>query len=197
MWDTLKAALANLKLWGIAGAVILLLLLGNWLQFQAGQRTREELGQVKAALSLAESALGQLRRLRAEEAQLVVDQAQKQEELETTNRGLEQKLRRAMRNAKSLNLDTVLPDSITDALCLRWNAASGKDHLPNGNAPSGADAGAGDTVAALCAGWRGKVALGDVAEWAGLLLDHAGLERLDKEGLRQWVEGAKNMGKAG
>lgn len=175
-----------------AGVAIAVLLVVCWVLYQSGQRTREELGRVKADLELAESALEQLRRFRASEAELVADSAEEQERLTVKNRKLEWQLREALKNA-NFDLDTVLPGAVADALCLRWRVASG---FGGGvDAAGGADAGAGHTVAAVCAGWRGKLTLGDVVEWAGLLLDHAGAERVDKAALRRWSEEAGAVGK--
>lgn len=226
----------DLKKWGVIGVAGMILLALNWFQFKAGQRTREELGQVKAALSLSVAALEEMKALRNNEALLVVDSAKRQEELAAANRGLENKLRKAMRDAKEkIDLETVLPDGVADALCLRWHAAGGNARASQANAAAGADAGTGDTAAArrgvtrpprkaasglarperdgsepgttlpgeatsamarvaqdvgpsdICRNWRGKLTLGDTVEWAGLLLDHAGLERLDKEAIREWA----------
>lgn len=107
--------------------------------------------------------------------------------LNTNARTLRAQLQEALRHAKTVDMDAPLPVAATDALCLRYLAARGESPgAVAGNTAGSAHARAAHTLAAACGSWRG-VTLRDVVEWSGLLLDHAGAERLDKAGLRRWA----------
>lgn len=107
--------------------------------------------------------------------------------LNTNARTLRAQLQEALRHAQTVDMDAPLPAAAADALCLRYLAARGQSpDAVAGDAAIGAHAGAAHSLAAACGPWR-VVTLRDVVEWAGLLLDHAGAERLDKAGLRRWA----------
>ena len=130
---------------------------------------------------------------------LVVKQAAEQSErMAARARGLERKLREALRD--EADFDRVLSRGVTDALCLRYRSAAGTSGVSGDDPDDSAgriDAGASDSAASgnNCEQWHGLM-VRDVVEWAGLLLDHAGMERLDKAALRQWAQGVRSMGVA-
>lgn len=116
---------------------------------------------------------------------LVIAQAAEQSERMTTRaRTLERRLREAMNG--EADFDRVLSRNVTDALCLRYRSAAGVYGGDPAIAAGRTHAGTSDPVAGQCAHWAGMT-LRDAVEWAGLLLDHAGLERLDKQALREWA----------
>lgn len=107
--------------------------------------------------------------------------------LTSNARALRNQLQEALTHAKTVEMDAPLPIAATDALCLRYLAARGQSLDRNQtDAARGPDAREAYPSAYLCDAWR-EVTLRHVVDWAGLLLDHAGAERLDKAGLREWT----------
>lgn len=145
------------------------------------------IGEVTAANAGLAAALDTVIAFRAADDDLIMETASRADDLAATSRTLQRRLTEAMRHAKTVNLDAPLPADAVDALCLRYRAASGvgtPDHT--GDAPGGTDARSGNPGPPDCRSWR-ALTLRDVVDWAGLLLDHAGAERLDKAALRAWA----------
>lgn len=122
---------------------------------------------------------------------LILQTVQERDSQAAQSRVLAAKLQEALSHEKIAAVTTVLSDPVSDALCLRLQAArgalaaggdngAGTGSLHNGAPDTGAAPLAGD-----CAAWRGRLTVGAVMEWAGALLDHAGAERLDKAALRE------------
>lgn len=168
----------------------------NVLAEEAEQQARR-LGEVTVVNAGLAHNLERLAAARAADNLVVAQAAEQSERMTARARGLERKLREALRD--EADFDRVLSRGVTDALCLRYRSATGTDGV-SGDDPADsaghAHAGAGDSVAergaplARCADWGGMT-VRDAVEWAGLLLDHAGLERLDKRALREWAAGAE------
>ena len=149
------------------------------------QASRLEQAQA-ANVSLSKS-IGQLRAAREADNLIIVQAAGQSDRMMARARDLELKLREAMNH--EADFDRLLSRNVTDALCLRWIAASGANGGDSGDAPGRVDAGTAHTAAGQsddCKNWTG-MSVRDAVEWTGLLLDHAGLERLDKAALRQWT----------
>lgn len=154
------------------------------------------IGEVTAANTVLSAALdGALERAHKNDA-LLAAHAGTIEAAAMRARRLERQLREALAHETTFDLDAPLPRAAADAFCLRWLSASGYlsgDH--QGYAAGVVAPGTGDTAAgggpAFCAGWD-TVTYRDALEWAGLLLDHAGAERIDKAGVRGWVAGLPN-----
>lgn len=148
-----------------------------------------QLGEVIAAnAGLAES-LAALRAARATDNAVVLNAADEAERLSRHAATLERRLQEALYvQNTAVDFDAPLPVDAVDALCLRYRAAAGHygDSSSRDTAP-GADARAHNTPAPACDGWR-TLTLRQVVEWAGYLLDHAGLERTDKAALRAWAK---------
>ncbi len=134
--------------------------------------------------------------------EIVEKKLSQDEELKASVRRLESKLQGVLNNAKykekQFTFDSVLPRDAIDALCLQWHEASGFSSRAAARATAGAaDARAqntpttrgdyGHSLKADCRAWHG-LTLRAVIEWSGLLLTHAGHERLDKNALREWRE---------
>lgn len=140
---------------------------------------------------------------RAKDARVISETAKDQQALAIINRSLEAQLQEALSNAKKpelegcpptpaptavFSLDARLPADVTDALCMRWKAAAGHSGAAGGNAGdvSGrVEPGSPDTGPQDCKRWR-KLTVRDAIEYIADLLDHAGLVRLDKAGMRAW-----------
>lgn len=166
-----------------------------------GRDKDRQIGAIRAANLALESALAAARENARRTDELLADNAEKNQTLTTQARRLERRLREAMHDATTIDLDAPLPGDATLALCLRWRAASGLAADDSRSPAFGPAAGAGDSLAgigggvgsdvsSLCDAWRG-VSMRDVLEWSGTLLDHAGAERLDKAALRQWAAGVQ------
>lgn len=176
---------------------LLLAIIGGVLGWQSAKITRQEaiiaeqyehIGEVTAANAGLAVSIKALQTFRAADDSLILEAARKADDLADVSRNLDRRLKEAMRHAKTINFDAPMPVAVTDALCLRYLAASGRgtaDH--QGDAASGTDTGTGYTPATRCDGWRGLTAR-QAAEWLGLMIDHAGKERLDKAALRDWAQ---------
>ena len=147
----------------------------------------ENIGVLQTANASLASALKEAGEAKDRDNALVAEAAQKIDTLTARARLLDRRLKEALRDDQALSLDAPLPSGVTVALCLRYRAARGLgDAGPQGNAPAGPDAGENHSPAPACGDW-GAVTLRDALEWTGLLLDHAGAERLDKAALRSWA----------
>ena len=156
----------------------------NVLADTAEQQARR-LGEVTVVAAGLAKNLETMRQGRAADNLVVKQAAEQSDRMTARARTLERQLREAL--GDEADFDRVLSRGVTDALCLRWRAASGRSGEDNpGNAAGGADAGTGDSAAGQCVHWAGMT-VRDAVEWVGLLLDHAGLERLDKAALREWA----------
>lgn len=181
----------------IGGAVFVLLVGGLAIQNTSLRAANEELietlGQVKAANAAHKLALDALRAESAFADEAARGAARENDKLRGALRGLQHTLREAARHETVLD-SRVHPD-VADALRMQWQTASGDASGYCSCGPSGVvDARKNAAVAAggdcaVCDSWRG-LTYGDVVEWTGLLLEHAGLERNDKAALRSWAEGA-------
>ena len=186
--------MAVLNRWTIFAAVAATFALCLWWQGRtiAAQAERiavqdRHIGEVTAANAGLEAALAarEATRLRAET--LLAEHAGKAESASARARTLERRLTEALSHAKTLDLDQPLPADAAFALCLRYRAARGLAPADSeGDASAAAAARAGDSAAALCGGWR-QLTPRQALDWLGLLLDHAGAERLDKAALREWA----------
>lgn len=162
----------------------------NVLADEAEQQSRRLSEATVVNAGLAQS-VETLRRIRETDQLVVVQAAEQSQRMTARARSLEHQLREAMHG--EADFDRVLSRGVTDALCLRWQAASGlADAGDPGTAAGRADAGTGDSAAVACDGWAG-LTVRDAVEWAGLLLDHAGFERTDKAALRQWAQRGHDM----
>lgn len=151
------------------------------------QRKDERIAEVTAANAGLEATVQAMHEARERDAQITEATLTSVDSLNTNARTLRAQLQEALRHAKTVDMDAPLPAAAADALCLRYLAARGQSSdAVAGDAAASAHARATDTFAAACGPWR-VVTLRDVVEWAGLLLDHAGAERLDKAGLRRWA----------
>ena len=148
--------------------------------------------------SLSQS-VERLRALQEADKMVVVQSAEQAERMASRAKMAEYRLQEALH--AEVDADRVLSRGITDALCLRYGAASGANGGDPDCSAGCADAGkshtaaAGSTVPANCNAWAG-LRVRDVLEWSGLLLDHAGLERIDKAAIRGWVRRTQNSGAA-
>lgn len=171
------------------------------------ERTLKEQAEANVAMLITVNA-GQAKTIeyqqqaRAIDNRLIAQNASQHSNLATTNRSLEAQLQEALKDAEKkepsicpstskpkLSLDALLPFGATDALCLRWQAASGRTISTGHNQgdPAGSIyARASDTSATDCSRWRGLTVRG-VIEYVGDLIDHAGADRLDKAGIRAWA----------
>lgn len=166
----------------------------GWASWQLKQeldvRTRE-LDEAAAVRQGLETALADLRRAAARSDEAALAAARKADELADRARTLDKRLREALRRETTFELDSPLPAALSLALCQRWQAAAGRAEA---EPPPGAlDRGRADTASVrdipteFCAPWA-DLTLRDALEWLGLLLDHAGAERIDKAGVRDWAE---------
>ena len=170
---------------------------------EAGRNKDRHIGEVKAANAGLQTALSEMTATASRSGKLLVEHADRTEQLHLKTRTLERQLREAMRDEKTVDLDAPLPPDAAFALCLRWYAASTSDAgSVTGNTPADSDAGKSNPQTGIpeiwhvpdpfgagnpCAGWE-NVSTRDALEWAGTLLDHAGAERLDKAALREWAQ---------
>ena len=162
------------------------------------------IGEVTAANDALAAVLDEIRETHRKNEELLEGHAARTEAAQREARALERRLREALGHESAFTLDDPLPRAVADALCLRHLAASGHPAGPNqGSASGAADAGEGHTAsprdgagsgrsATPCGEWR-TVTYRDALEWTGLLLDHARLERADKEALRAWSAGREEM----
>lgn len=155
---------------------------------QRAETQARSIAEVKAVNAGLSQALQDVQDARQWDALVTETTLASVDSLNINARTLRAQLQEAIAHAKTVEMDAPLPAAATDALCLRYLAARGQ------GADRGAADAAGSTVAGkahtsadVCAAWRG-VTLRHVVDWAGLLLDHAGAERLDKAGLRQWSQ---------
>lgn len=147
----------------------------------------ETIGVLSAANAAQAATIIELRVSKERDDALVSGTAEKIDTLAARIRNLDRRTQEALRNAPNLTLDSLLPPVAADALCLQWHEASGRIPANTaGDAAAGPDAGTSHTVAADCGRWR-TMTVRDAVEWNGLLLRHAGLERLDKAALREWT----------
>lgn len=145
------------------------------------------MAEVKAANAGLGAALQYMEDARQWDALVTESTLASVDSLNSNARALRSQLQEALAHAKTVEMDAPLPAAATDALCLRYLAARGQSpDRTQTDAAGGAAARAAYPPAHLCDAWRG-VTLRHVVDWAGLLLDHAGAERLDKVGLREWV----------
>jgi hypothetical protein len=195
----------------IITTIIGVLLLAVWWQHSAMNRLARELGELTAANSGLAISLSAAEEGRRRDNTIIAEAATAAQELQNTARNLQYQLKEALKHETQFNLDSPLPVHITDALCLRWQAASGYSEDNAGNAAAGAHARTRHTAPGICSAsdgglrppgspqvraepsscassWR-NVTLYELFEWTGALLDHAGLERLDKAALRKWAGG--------
>ena len=162
----------------------------NVLSDEVEQQARR-LGEVTAVNAGLAHSLEIMRQGRAADNLIVAQAAEQSERMTARARTLEHQLREALHAEADFN--RVLSRGVTDALCLRWRAASGRGGAGDpGDAAGRADAGTDDSVAGQCGHWAGMT-VRDAVEWAGLLLDHAGFERTDKAALRQWAQRGHDM----
>ena len=177
------AALVNLIpikwLLGVAGIVIVgLAIYGVYQKSVELEVQRKEMAQLRLDLAFTEK--------QAEvDAKIVTDAIVQEKEFRETIKTLSSKLGRAMKNEKTINFDTILSADLNNAFCLRYRNA--KSTIP----ARGVADGEADTIARKCSGVEKRLTIGDVFEWVGLLLDHAGLEGRDKAALREWVKDTK------
>lgn len=158
---------------------------------EQAERQARQIGEVTAAnAGLAES-LDALREARTTDNEVVLRAAVQADRLSLHAAALEHRLHEALYAAQTVDIDAPLPFDIVHALCLRYRVATGRVGLdlapPASDAATGAAARTGNPPAATCDGWR-ALSLRQVVEWAGYLLDHAGLERNDKSALRAWAK---------
>lgn len=178
----------SLRLAAIALLLALALLAGMlWYRGQAisARADADQLRQAHAALS---AVVDRLQDARVADQAAVLRSAQAVDRLEVKARALDHKLREAMH--AEADFDRVLSRGVTDALCLRYSAASGKTGGDPACSAGCADAGKTHPPAAGCDAWAG-LTIRDAVVWVGLLLDHAGAERLDKAALRSWAMGLR------
>lgn len=176
----------GLTLWlGGVGVLLAVALYIGLLQQKIDAQARH-IGEVEAANAGLVLSLETLEAARQREQHSINQTAKRARNLEAHAKKLEHQLQEALRDATQLSLDSPLPLPVLDAFCLRWRAASGYSEDDTRNPTPPADAGKTHPYAPYCADWQ-RVSLRDVLDWTGLLLDHAGLERLDKQGLREWT----------
>lgn len=166
-------------------AVLALTALASWRQHGVIRDQERQLGELTVAHAALARNLDSLRAARAADDRIVSETASRAEAMTNKARVLERKLREAARH--EADFDRRLSRHVTDALCLRWLSASGAHGGDFRDAAGNAHAETHDPAAAGCDSWAGMT-VRDAVEWSGLLLDHAGLERLDKEALRQWLQ---------
>ncbi|MCL1888995.1 MAG: hypothetical protein FWF99_00625 [Desulfovibrionaceae bacterium] len=177
------------------GAILPLLALAGaaWGLFQHQAGRIRDLSEQTALLSFNNSSLAMsnaaLREAGQRDGRLLAEAADRAAKYAELNKTLDHRLNKALQDAKNTKADYSfqLSDDLTDALCLRWFAASGKAGADFFPAPGAFAAGETHPPAAGCAAWRGRVNLGEALLWTGLLLEHAGQERLDKAALREWA----------
>lgn len=146
------------------------------------------IGELEAANAGLASVLDAMKAARDRDNAVIKATAHEADKLTAEARILERRLKEALRHATTLDLDAPLPADAALALCLRYRAARGLgDQGAEGSSAGGTDAGKDYPAAAFCDDWR-RVTLRDALEWLGLLLDHAGAERIDKAGLRKWAQ---------
>jgi len=152
------------------------------------QTQSESIGSLTTANAMQDGVIRQLRANVERDNRVLAENAKQIENLSNRQRSLDRKIRESLNNAKNLTLDSVLPVDASNALCMQYHAASGDSITSDnqGDTSLSPDAGAGNSVASRCAGWY-NLTLRDVVEWSSLLLQHAGLERLDKSALRAWA----------
>ena len=176
-----------------AGLVAIIAVLG-WLlshtSDKLGERERE-LGEMAVANVIANIALAESKVEAARKDDAVANAAKKQRVSDAKATAAAHKLTEALHNEKATAY-TGLSDDIVMSLCLRYYTARGDSHHKPGQPASSPDARKGNTPASQCDKWRGMT-VGNVVVWTGYLLDHAGAERIDKEGIREWVEGRGNQ----
>ncbi len=178
----------------IAFILVVLNVCCGWATWQLKQtldvRTRE-LDEAVAIRQGLEAALVDLRSEAARSDEAALAAARKADALAVRARTLDKQLREALRHETRLDLDTPLPAALSLALCLRWQAAAGRTETTSDpgkpNRERADTAFDDDTSAVFCDPWT-DLTLRDALEWLGLLLDHAGAERIDKAGLRDWAE---------
>ena len=166
------------------GLFVLALVGALWWQHQVVCDQAEQIGEVTIANAALSQSLETMRKGREADNMVVKQAAEQADRMTATARTLERQLQGAMHG--EVDFDRVLSRGVTDALCLRWQSASGVYGGDPGDAAGRTHAGKSDSPAPGCAEWAG-LTLRDVVEWSGLLLDHAGLERGDKAGLRAWA----------
>ncbi len=160
-------------------------------------RANEELGRQHEKSAALRAALETMQGLSAINEAVTGSAVRRANDLAARSRELQHRLKEAMLHAASTdpeeNLYALpLPYAAADALCLRHHAAglaAGTPAAP-ASAPGPHTAqkhtaapGAGEPD---CAAWRG-LTIGETVEWAGVLLEHAGLEGNDKNALREWA----------
>ena len=151
------------------------------------QTQAENIGVLQTANASLSSALADAKAAKDRYNALVAEAAQKIDTLAAHARLLYRRLKEALRDAQALSLDAPLPAGVIVALCLRYRAARGLgDAITQRDSPAGPDAGKDHSPASACGDWE-AVTLRDTLEWVGLLLDHAGAERLDKAAMRAWA----------
>ena len=180
-----------MDLWNLAGkagaAASVVLLAVCFFLFREYSSSREEVAALASAKEQVDAALALTLRERAVETRVSIDAAVTEEKLREAGRDYDRRLKEAMKNVKQMDLDTVLDPGVIAALCLRWRSAGGRGVAASQDVSSGsAHEGKSDPLASGCEGWS-RLTLRDVVEWTGLLLDHAGAERIDKSGLRDWA----------
>lgn len=144
----------------------------------------EQIGRLELAGEHSQATIRELTGIIKTDGELVAKVAAKVDGLEAGSRRLDNKLKEALANAPSYKADFSYGPDVTYLFCLRWLSASGRLAADYHGYPApGADQGAADPVAAFCAAWPDLTA-DDSLTWLGLLLDHAGKERLYKEALR-------------
>lgn len=154
---------------------------------QRAETLARSISEVKAENAGLSQALLDMDEARQRDTLIIETTLASVDSLTSNARALRSQLQEALAHAKTVEMDAPLPAAATDALCLRYLAARGQSpDRTQTDAARGAAARAAYPPANLCEAWRG-VTLRHVVDWAGLLLDHAGAERLDKAGLREWV----------
>lgn len=174
------------KLGGGASLALLLMLAGAALLYSCEAQKTEAQAREIAALACEVQAVSNERDLlrsgnrelaeqHARDMERLAALAEKSDMQAAANTRLHSQLMEALKHERPVNVHGVLSDGVTDALCLRWHIANG--YLsPGGHGAGTAGALPSDTAAALCAGWRGRLTVESVIEWAGLLMDYAGTD---------------------
>ena len=187
VWELIKAGVGFVprKVWLGLGLLVFGLLVFGGVKWGVEKlvQYRTELAQQSIVVEELNQSLATLHDSIAKDANLVAEVMQDNERLTASGRVLENKLKKTMQNETTLDFDTLLSRDTSLAFCLRYQNA--RDQGNKRTAAKGVNAGKADTLATKCAEWQ--LTLGDIFEWTGLLLDHAGLESRDKAGLREWA----------
>lgn len=180
-----------MRAWAVVACIIAGLIAVICWQRSAMSDQSERLTKIEIERDALSQSVDKLRAWREEDRLAVLQSAQQAERMTVKNKTLEYRLQEALRAEADFN--RVLSRGVTDALCLRYQSATGVYGGDPGDSTGRTHAGESNTAAAGCASWAGLTVRGAV-EWAGLLLDHAGLERIDKQAIREWTRRTQNLG---